>query len=65
MAAAGFRTGEMIQLVRKDVILPKHKGQSAIIFLRDTKTAHRNILTSEKVLKAGRGNFGLCSGHEI
>ena len=50
MAAAGFRTGEMIQLVRKDVILPKHKGQSAIIFLHDTKTAKRNILTSEKVL---------------
>ena len=40
----------MFQLVRKDVILPKHKGQSAIIFLHDTKTAKRNILTSEKVL---------------
>ena len=40
----------MFQLHSKDVILPRKDGQSAILFLHDTKTSQRNFLTSEKVL---------------
>ena len=45
-----LRTGEMFQLKRQDVVLPRKEGQSAILFLRDTKTSQRNFLRSEKVL---------------
>ena len=45
-----LRTGEMFQLRRQDVVLPRYGHQSAILFLHDTKTAQRNLLTQEKVL---------------
>ena len=45
-----LRTGEMFLLRRCDVVLPKHPGQPAVLFLQDTKTAQRNHLLWEKVL---------------
>ena len=48
--AGRLRTGEMFQLRRRDVVLPQHSGQSAMVFLHDTKTAQRNFQPSEKVL---------------
>ena len=45
-----LRTGEMFTLQRHNVVLSKRKGQPSIIFLYDTKTAKRNMLTAEKVL---------------
>ena len=45
-----LRTGEMFALRRSDVVLARKANQPSIIFLYDTKTAKRNLLTAEKVL---------------
>ena len=45
-----LRTGEMFQLRRQDVVLPRYAHQPAILFLHDTKTAQRNMLLQEKVI---------------
>lgn len=45
-----LRTGEMFQLRRQDVVLPRYSHQAAVLFLHDTKTAQRNLLLQEKVL---------------
>eukprot|EP00435_Cladocopium_sp_Y103_P061594 s1327_g23.t1 len=61
-----LRTGEMFQLRREHVVLPRQKGQSAILFLHDTKTAQRNLLQQEKVLISEemgiRSLQALCKG---
>ena len=45
-----LRTGEMFQLTRSNVVLPRKGGQSAILFLFNTKTTKRNLLEAEKVM---------------
>eukprot|EP00435_Cladocopium_sp_Y103_P069331 s1270_g33.t1 len=61
-----LRTGEMFQLRREPVVLPRQKGQSAILFLHDTKTAQRNLLQQEKILISEemgiRSLQALCKG---
>ena len=44
-----LRTGEMFQVRRQDVVLPKTKHQGAIIFLKDTKGGQRKQIQWEKV----------------
>eukprot|EP00438_Fugacium_kawagutii_P027178 Skav234837 [mRNA] locus=scaffold1428:134374:134982:- [translate_table: standard] len=45
-----LRTGEMFLLRKRDVVLPSKRGQPAVLFLQDTKTAQRNHLLWEKVV---------------
>ena len=45
-----LRTGEMFNLKRGHIVLPRYPGQSAVLFLHDTKTAQRNFVSQEKVL---------------
>ena len=44
-----LRTGEMFQIRRQDVVLPRNQQQGAIIFLKDTKGGQRKQLQWEKV----------------
>eukprot|EP00438_Fugacium_kawagutii_P016522 Skav222460 [mRNA] locus=scaffold3319:167084:173482:+ [translate_table: standard] len=47
----GFlRTGEMFQLRRSHVVLPRSSSQDAVLFIQDSKTAKRNFLQWEKVI---------------
>eukprot|EP00438_Fugacium_kawagutii_P006902 Skav221026 [mRNA] locus=scaffold576:100629:103533:- [translate_table: standard] len=47
----GFlRTGEMFQLKRSHVVLPRSSSQDAVLFIQDSKTAKRNFLQWEKVI---------------
>eukprot|EP00438_Fugacium_kawagutii_P020958 Skav211849 [mRNA] locus=scaffold305:925833:932175:+ [translate_table: standard] len=48
--SAFLRTGEMFHIRRKHVVLPRQAGQSAVIFLEDTKTSQRNQRMWEKVV---------------
>eukprot|EP00438_Fugacium_kawagutii_P035840 Skav200292 [mRNA] locus=scaffold2127:400532:404444:+ [translate_table: standard] len=54
LSVVGFcgllRTGELFLLKRRHVVLPRSRGQSAVLFLEDTKTAQRNMHQWEKVL---------------
>eukprot|EP00435_Cladocopium_sp_Y103_P028712 s218_g7.t1 len=45
-----LRTGEMFQLQRSHVVLPRKKDQNAVLFLFNTKTTKRNLLEAEKVV---------------
>jgi len=48
--SAYLRTGEMFRIRREHVVLPTTSGESAIIFLQDTKTTQRKQISWEKVL---------------
>ena len=44
----------MFQLRCHDIVLPQRSGQSAMLFLRDTKTAQRSWQSSKQVLFSER-----------
>jgi hypothetical protein len=61
-----LRTGEMFQLLRSSVVMPRKLGQPAILFLFNTKTTKRNLLEAEKVIISERTGIDalryLCQG---
>ena len=45
-----LRTGELIQLLRKDCIIPIDEGQPPVVILIGTKTTKKNLLPLEKLV---------------